>query len=502
MITFFHSFALYLFKSIMSKSKVKLIEQQLCALFEEWSGEKTTSTTKLAQSGSDRIYYRIKGTTKSCIGTHSPDKKENEAFVLFTKHFWAKGLPVPKLYLVDLEKDMYIQQDLGDVALYQLLPSDNQPFSENLILLYKKILKLLTLLQIKGGDGLDYSICYPRQAFDHQSMLWDLHYFKNYFLKLAKIPFDEQALEDDFERLIIFLLQADCTHFLFRDFQSRNIMIHENEPYFIDYQGGRKGALQYDVASLLFQAKGNIPHNIREDLLDYYLDCVELQLRIDRKAFTKYYYGYVLIRCLQAMGAYGFRGLYERKEHFIASIPFAIKNVAWWLDNVQIPVEMPELRRCLGLMVESKQFKPFDKKKGADSPLIVRITSFSYKKSGIPKDESGNGGGFVFDCRAIENPGRYEEYKKLTGRDQAVIDFLKQQKTMDNFLLHTFAIVDNAVENYVERGFENLCVHFGCTGGQHRSVYSADALTKHLKDKYGVKVDLTHIQQEANGWVN
>lgn len=486
----------------MSKSKIKLIEQQLSTLFEQWSGEKMISIIKLAQSGSDRVYYRIKGNTKSCIGTHSPDKKENKAFITFTKHFWSKGLPVPELYLVDNQNDMYLQQDLGDLALYHFLPSDNQPFTEELVQLYKKILKLLTLLQIKGGDGLDYSVCYPRQAFDHQSMLWDLHYFKNYFLKLAKIPFDEQALEDDFERLIAFLLQADCTHFLFRDFQSRNIMVCENEPYFIDYQGGRKGALQYDVASLLFQAKGNIPHNIREDLLDYYLDCVELQLRIDRKAFTRYYYGYVLIRCLQAMGAYGFRGLYERKEHFIASIPFAIKNVAWWLDNVQIPVEMPELRKCLRLMVESKQFEPFDKKKGASSPLIVRVTSFSYKKSGIPKDETGNGGGFVFDCRAIENPGRYDEYKKLTGRDQPVIDFLKQQKSMDDFLLHTFAIVDNAVENYIERGFENLCVHFGCTGGQHRSVYSADALAKHLKDKYGVKIDLTHIQQEANGWMN
>jgi hypothetical protein len=279
-------------------------------------------------------------------------------------------------------------------------------------------------------------------------------------------------------------------------------MIHKNEPYFIDYQGGRKGALQYDLASLLFQAKGNIPHNIREELLDHYLDCVELQLRIDRKAFTRYYYGYVLIRCLQAMGAYGFRGLYERKEHFIASIPFAIENIKWLLNNIQIPVEIPELRKCLRLMVESKQFEPYDKTKGAASPLTVRITSFSYKKTGIPNDDTGNGGGFVFDCRAIENPGRYEEYKKLTGRDQPVIDFLKQQKSMDDFLFNIFSLIDNSVENYIERGFEHLSVHFGCTGGQHRSVYSADALAKHLSEKYAVKVNLNHIQQEANNWTN
>jgi aminoglycoside/choline kinase family phosphotransferase len=486
----------------MAKSKIKQIEQQLCALFEIWSGEKAENIVKLAQSGSDRVYYRINGVTKRCIGTHSPDRKENTAFLKFTKHFWGKGLPVPELYLIDNEKDIYIQQDLGDTALYQLLPTEGRPFNDDLVQLYKKIIRLLSLMQIRGGEGLDYSVCYPREAFDRQSMLWDLHYFKNYFLKLAKIPFDEQALEDDFERFISFLLQADCSHFMFRDFQSRNIMVYENEPYFIDYQGGRKGALQYDLASLLFQAKGNIPHNIREELLDHYLDCAELQVRIDRKSFTRYYYGYVLIRCLQAMGAYGFRGLYERKEHFIASIPFAIQNVEWLLNNVQIPVEMPELRKCLRLMVESKQFAPYDKEKGAASPLTVTVTSFSYKKSGIPTDTSGNGGGFVFDCRGIENPGRYEEYKKLTGRDQPVIDFLKQQKSMDDFLQQTLALVSSSVENYIERGFEHLSVHFGCTGGQHRSVYSADIMAKHLSSKYGVKVALTHVQQEANNWTN
>ncbi|MFZ4543536.1 MAG: RapZ C-terminal domain-containing protein [Saprospiraceae bacterium] len=486
----------------MSKTKNKHLEKDLCALFEKWSGESAEQIIKLAQSGSDRAYYRIRGNTQSCIGTHSPDKKENNAFISFTKHFRNKDLPVPQLYAIDEVKNMYIQQDLGDLALYQLLPAENEPFSDYLILLYKKIINKLVLMQTLGGEGLDYRVCYPREAFDHQSMLWDLHYFKNYFLKLAKIPFDEQALEDDFERLIAFLLQADCTYFLFRDFQSRNIMVLNDEPYFIDYQGGRKGALQYDLASLLFQAKGNIPHNIREELLDYYLDCAEPLTQINRKSFRKYYYGYVLIRCLQAMGAYGFRGLYERKPHFIASIPFAIRNIEWLLNNIQIPVEMPELLKCLRTMAESKQFDPFDKEKGARSPLTVTITSFSYLKTGIPKDETGNGGGFVFDCRFIENPGRYEEYKKLTGRDQPVIEFLKQQKSMDDFLLNTFSLVDSAVENYIERNHENLSVHFGCTGGQHRSVYSADQLCKHLQSKYNVKVNLTHIQQEANNWLN
>lgn len=486
----------------MSKTKSKQSERELCRLFESWSGEPAETISKLAQSGSDRTYYRLKSKSSTCIGTHSPDKKENDAFTYFTKHFKSKGLPVPELYLVDSEKEIYLQEDLGDTALYQLLPGENQAFSEDLVQLYKKIIGLLARLQIQGGEGLDYSVCYPRAAFDHQSMLWDLHYFKNYFLKLAKIPFDEQALEDDFERLIAFLLQADCQYFLFRDFQSRNIMVLGENPYFIDYQGGRKGALQYDLASLLFQAKGNIPHNIREELLDHYLDCAETLTTIDRKAFTKYYYGYVLIRCLQAMGAYGFRGLYERKPHFIASIPFAIRNIEWLLNNIQIPVEMPELLKSLRYMVDSKQFEPFDKKKGAASPLTVTITSFSYLKTGIPADESGHGGGFVFDCRAIENPGRYEEYKKLTGRDKPVIEFLKQQKSMDDFLHNSFALIDNAVENYIDRNHSNLSVHFGCTGGQHRSVYSADQLARHLKDKYGIKINLRHIQQESVNWTN
>ncbi len=486
----------------MAKAKAKIIEQNLTHLFEEWSGESLNSISKIAQSGGDRVYYRLKSATKSVIGTHSPDVKENTAFLSFTKHFYNKGLNVPELYVVDNAKNIYLQEDLGDIALFQLLPAEGKSFSEDLINLYKKIIRKLTLMQIKGGEGLDYNVCYPRAAFDHQSMLWDLHYFKNYFLKLAKIPFDEQLLEDDFERFIAFLLQADCNHFMFRDFQTRNIMIKDNEPYFIDYQGGRKGALQYDLASLLFQAKGNIPHNIREELLDHYLDCAELSVRVNRKEFIRYYYGYVLIRCLQAMGAYGFRGLYERREHFIASIPFAIKNIAWLLDNVQIPVEIPELRKCLRLMVESKQFDPFDKIKGAASALTVTITSFSYKKGGIPADTSGNGGGFVFDCRAIENPGRYDEYKKLTGRDKPVIDFLKQQKSMDDFLQSSFSLVDKSVENYIERDFAHLTVNFGCTGGQHRSVFSADSLAKHLQDKYGVKILLTHVEQEAKNWIN
>jgi hypothetical protein len=332
-------------------------------------------------------------------------------------------------------------------------------------------------------------------------MLWDFNTFKYYFLKLAKIPFDEQALEDDMHRFSDYLLETDTENFMFRDFQTRNIMIKNGEPYFIDYQGGRKGALQYDLASLLYQSKANIPQDIREELVDHYLDTAEKLTIIDRKKFREHFYNYVLMRCIQVFGTYGFRGLYERKEYFIKSIPFAIRNVKFVLENAKPPIKIPELEKALRAVVATKAFEPFDKIKGSSSLLTVKIHSFSYKR-GIPEDTSGHGEGFVFDCRFIHNPGRYEPYKKLTGRDESVINFLQHHSNITEFLNEAFRIVDKAVENYIERSFTNLAVNFGCTGGQHRSVYSADALAKHLTEKYGVKVELKHIEQELKNWKN
>ena len=359
----------------------------------------------------------------------------------------------------------------------------------------------LAHLQIEGGTEIDYSFCYPRERFDKQSMLWDFNTFKYYFLKLAKIPFDEQALEEDMHRFADYLLQTDCENFMFRDFQTRNIMIKNGNPYFIDYQGGRKGALQYDLASLLYQSKANIPQDIRDELLNHYLDAAEKLTTIDREQFKQYFYGYVLMRNIQTFGTYGFRGLYERKEYFIKSIPFAIRNVKWVLENAKPPIEIPELEKALTSVVNTKAFEPFDKIKGSSSLLTVGVRSFSYKK-GIPADDSGHGEGFVFDCRFIHNPGRYEPYKKLTGRDESVINFLQHHSNIGDFLNETYRIVDKAVENYIERSFTNLNVNFGCTGGQHRSVYSADSMAKHLEEKYGVKVVLEHVEQERKNWKN
>ncbi len=478
------------------------IEALLSDLFEQWSGKDPSLILPLAPSGSDRIYYRLKEGDTSAIGAYNPGEKENKAFVSFSKHFKAKDLPVPEIFLENLDQKVYLQEDLGFTTLYSYLLQKGDYFPDYLINIYKKVVRQLARLQISGAEGLDFDLCFPREAFDKQSMLWDFNYFKYYFLKPARADFDEEALENDFHTLSEYLLQTDTNFFMFRDFQTRNIMIKNGDPYFIDYQGGRRGALQYDLASLLYQAKANIPPDIRIELLEYYLDAVEELISIDRKSFTEYYYGYVLMRCVQVLGAYGFRGLYERKEHFLSSIPFALRNVKWIFENINLSVDIPELKKALQYLIESKKFEPFDKIKASSSLLTVTINSFSYKRGGIPPDNSGNEGGFVFDCRFIHNPGRYEPYKKLTGRDEAVINFLKHHSQMGGFLNNVFRIVDQAVEDYIDRSFTHLMINFGCTGGQHRSVYAADALTKHLKEKYGVKIKLAHIEQEKKNWEN
>lgn len=477
------------------------IELALSELFEQWAGESPTLILPLAPSASPRIYYRLSSKTKVAVGAYNLDKKENIAFLSFSKHFKEKEMPVPEIYAKDLERNIYLQEDLGATTLYSYLLKKGDLFPDYLVQIYKKVVERLAYLQIEGSQNLDYSVCYPREHFDKQSMLWDFNTFKYYFLKLAKIPFDEQALEDDMHRFADYLLETNTKNFMFRDFQTRNIMIKNGEPYFIDYQGGRKGALQYDLASLLYQSKANIPQDIREELVDHYLDTAEKLTPINRKEFREHFYSYVLMRCIQVFGTYGFRGLYERKEYFIKSIPFAIRNVKFVLENAKPPIEIPELEKALRAVVATKAFEPFDKIKGSSSLLTVKIHSFSYKR-GIPEDTSGHGEGFVFDCRFIHNPGRYEPYKKLTGRDEPVINFLQHHSNIGEFLHESFRIVDKAVENYIERSFTNLAVNFGCTGGQHRSVYSADALAKHLTEKYGVKVELKHIEQELKGWKN
>jgi aminoglycoside/choline kinase family phosphotransferase len=464
--------------------------------FRDWSGEDVATIRAMPAHGSDRRYYRVFGETRTAIAAMNHDRQENEAFLSFSKHFRAEGMPVPEIYGEDLELGAYLEEDLGDDTLFSKLTElrKDDGFSEDVVELYEKTIDLLPRFQVVAGKGIDYSKCYPRSSFDRRSMLWDLNYFKYYFLKLSDVPFNEHDLEEDFHSFIEFLLETDTEHFLYRDFQSRNVMIRDGEPYFIDYQGGRKGALQYDVASLLYDAKANIPQEIRARLLERYLESLERIQPIDRRSFLDYYHGYVLIRIMQALGAYGYRGYYQRKDHFLASIPFAVKNLARLLENASLPVKIPALEGVWRKLVETHEKKTAEEKRRR---LTVSIVSFSYRR-GVPEDPGGNGGGFVFDCRAVRNPGRIEKFMDLAGVDQPVIEFLDDEEGARKFAEAAFALVDQSVENYVNRRFTNLMVCFGCTGGQHRSVYFAERLAARLRKNDDVRVELTH--RERSRW--
>jgi len=470
------------------------IKQEIIHLYEKHFGEEMTAFELLPASGSYREYCRLKSKNHHAIGAHNADIRENKAFIAFTNHFFNQGIPVPEIFAIDNDTTCYLQEDLGSLTLFDYLSKTREAegFSEKIVQVYKRVLRELPKLQITAGKGIDYSYCYPRAAFDKQSMMWDLNYFKYYFLKLAKVPFDEQALEDDFESFTQYLLLAESDYFLYRDFQSRNIMLRDNKVAFIDYQGGRKGPLQYDLASLLYDAKADIPQALRNELLEFYLDELDKYKQVDHDRFKAFFSGYVLIRIMQAMGAYGFRGFYEKKEHFLKSIPFALDNLAYLIENHTIPVQLNELFKVLKAVSESDYLREIGQQ---SEGLKVSVTSFSYKK-GLPQDPSGNGGGYVFDCRAIHNPGRYEEYKQLTGKDPEVIEFLENRSEIAGFLQHVYALVDQSVNIYLKRGFTNLSVSFGCTGGQHRSVYAAEQLASHLKNKFKLNVVLNHREQD------
>lgn len=456
-------------------------------LFKKKFGHKPEKADALPLSGSDRKYYRISHQDLSVIGALNENVKENVAFMYFSQHLKQKGLPVPEVFIDNEAKTAYLQTDLGDTTLFSLL-TVNGP-DDKVIELYQSVLRWLPLLQIKGAEGLNTEFCYPRQKFDEQSMMWDLNYFKYYFAKLSGLQFDEQALEDDFATLVNFLSKADSKYFMFRDFQSRNIMITDNGPYFIDYQGGRLGPLQYDLASLLYDAKANLPNTLRNELLDLYLNELERIMpgKNERHEFLKYYPAFVLMRILQALGAYGYRGYYQKKEHFLQSIPYAITNLKH-LFSSDFPLQLPEIAKIT-------EYETNESRIHHASDLNVRVTSFSYKQ-GIPADTTGNGGGFVFDCRALPNPGRFEEYQMQSGLDEPVITWLKGYPEIDNFLENIYKIIDPAVKNYIDRGFKNLMISFGCTGGRHRSVYCAEKLSLHLNQKFGLSVNPEHFERD------
>jgi len=453
--------------------------------------------------GSGRKIVRLSSADITAIGILYDVREENVAFLEFSRHFRRHGLPVPEIYAEDLSQGAYLEEDLGGATLFEFLSDhrDGAAIAPEAVAAYRKVVAVLPRFQVEAGRDLNYKVCYPRASFDRQSIAWDLNYFKYYFLRLAGIAFNEQALERDFSRLTKFLLSAGRDYFLYRDFQSRNIMMRENEPFFLDYQGGRKGALQYDIASLLYDAKADLPPDLRQQLLDHYLDSLANFIDVDRAQFMQFYYAYVYVRIMQAMGAYGFRGFYERKEHFLQSVPYALKNLRWLLHNVELPIALPTLTESFKSMVASDKLQSLTSEAAKTEKLTVRIFSFSFHR-GLPQDETGNGGGFVFDGRSLPNPGREERFKTLTGKDAAVADYLDQQESVHQFLAHATSLVDASVSAYRQRGFKHLMVSFGCTGGQHRSVYLAEQLAKHLrgqsksKSKDEVEVVVRHREQE------
>jgi aminoglycoside/choline kinase family phosphotransferase len=447
--------------------------------------------------GSGRQIIRLSNETNTAIGIVHGVREENAAFLEFSKHFRKHGLPVPEIYGEDLDHGVYLEEDLGNTTLYEFLSKNRNAvtIAASVVEAYRKVVAILPRFQVEAGRDVNYEACYPIGSFDRQSVAWDLNYFKYYFLRLAGVPFNEQALEDDFGRLIDFLMTAERQYFLYRDFQSRNIVLRDGQPYFVDYQGGRKGALQYDIASLLFDAKADLPPELRQELLDHYLDALSGYIKVDREAFMKHYYAYVYVRILQALGAYGFRGFYERKQHFLQSVPFAMKNLRWLLHHVTLPIELPTLMAAFQSMLASEKLQGLA---GQAEPLTLRIFSFSFHQ-GAPKDETGHGGGFVFDGRSLPNPGREERFKPLTGKDTPVIEYLNQQESVHQFLASVMSLVDASVASYRERGFKNLMISFGCTGGQHRSVYLAEQLAKHFRARNGVEVAVRHLHLEKMG---
>lgn len=461
----------------------------LAQLYQSYTGEAPTSIEPLPGAGSNRKYFRLKG-KESLIGVYGTSTEENRAFIYMARHFSQKGLPVPRILAEAADQSAYLQDDLGDISLFQFIKQGRESgnFSDEETNILKQTIHLLPQIQFEGNKEMNFSYCYPLATFNHRSVLWDLNYFKYCFLKATGLEFQENLLEDDFERMADTLLQIEPQVFMYRDFQSRNIMIREEKPYFIDFQGGRKGPFYYDVASFLWQAKANYPDSLRQELLDEYLDALRPYHAIDKEQFLTTLRHFVLFRTLQVLGAYGFRGYFEKKAHFIQSVPYAIENLRQLLET-DFP-EYPYLCLMLRKLTELPQFASIRNRR----KLTVRVMSFSYKK-GIPEDPSGNGGGYVFDCRAVHNPGKYEQYKQLTGRDKPVIDFLEQDGEILQFLEHVDALADAHVQRFLERGFTNLSICFGCTGGQHRSVYSAEHVAHHLNEKFGVRIRLIHREQ-------
>ena len=468
--------------------------ERLHTLYESYFGCPAENVLPVGASASNRRYFRMVSDKGGCIGAIGTDSLENKAFAAVSGHLCAKGINVPKVFAVSEDGMAYIQQDLGNVVLFDRLTLARKTGErmEKVEEILCRTMSMLPVIQFEGADGFDFSVCYPQASFDRRMVMFDLNYFKYCFLKPSGLEFNEMLLQEDFERLADRLLTHDTDTFMYRDFNARNVMIHDGAPYFIDFQGGRRGPIYYDVASFVWHARASYPETLKERMLEAYLEGLKPYMQIPRVEFDERMKLFRLFRLLQVLGAYGFRGWTEHKADFVTAIPSAIKALGDLLDDSFD--DLPYLMETLGRLATMERFLP----QSQDGKLEVTIYSFSFKK-GIPSDPSGNGGGYVFDCRSIHNPGRYEPYRKLTGRDEPVIEFLENDGEIIGFLDHVYGVVCPHVETFRGRGFTNLMVSFGCTGGQHRSVYCAEHLAHHLAEKYpDIHIRLIHREQNID----
>ena len=472
------------------------MKKELETLFMNYTGKIPDKIETLSSSGSNRTYFRLTAGDCSCVGVEGTVAEENRTFCALASHFASKGINVPEVYAVSPDGMCYLQEDLGRESLFDRISAGRLGgnYSAEEVSLLKKTISKLPDIQIKGAEGWDFSRCFHSTSFNRRSIMFDLNYFKYCFLKTSGLEFNEERLEDDFSALAGILLESGGDSFMYRDFQSRNVMIKDGEPYFIDFQGGRKGPVYYDVASFVWQARSAFPAGLKEELVSEYLSALGKYRATDAGDFRERLRIFVFFRTLQVLGAYGFRGYFEKKRHFLESIPYAVANLAESAGAME--------RYCpylAGLSLRLASLPRFsggvqDTGVSGQSRLKVRIFSFSYRK-GIPEDVSGNGGGYVFDCRALHNPGKYEEFKDMTGMDREVKDFLESRGEVAPFLGNVYALADAHVEKYLRRGFTDLMFSFGCTGGQHRSVYCAEALASHLSSRYGIEIALVHSEQ-------
>ncbi len=471
----------------------------LAQLYQNHFGRTPASIVPLAAHASQRAMFRLVSQAGTAVGVSNADVPQNDSFVGFTQHFRKHGLPAPEIYGVSDDRQHYLVEDFGNDTLLDVHLRErhiNQP-SPKVVALYQKAVEYLVKFQVVAGRDIDFSLCHKAKAFDRTAIIKDMQFFLNSFARELIPTLNESAIVADFGIFADFLDKADSSFFLYRDFQARNIMVRKNaagedDLAFIDYQDGRRGPLQYDIVSLLYQSKADLPADTRKILLNHYLDALAEQIPVDRERFLHFYHGFIFVRLMQVLGTYGEQGLRQKKEYFKQSIPFALGNLAHLLEAVALPIELPNLRALFTELVEKHRPPELPVARGS---LSVNIMSFSYR-NGYPVIDTSHGGGFVFDCRCIPNPGREERYKRLTGQDEPVKEYLSQRQEATDFYNHVYAICSQAIESYRSRGFNSLSIAFGCTGGQHRSIYFAERLTHDLGEVHGVFIQLHHSNLE------